>query len=296
MAAGYLTTDDGIRLYFETAGTGPELVLFPNGRMMTADFAPLTSGRTLVFYDPRNRGRSDLVDPQLPSRGVHDDVSDLDAVRRHFDVERVALFGHSYMGVTVALYAIAHASRVSRVIQMSPSEPRYGTTYAPDLCHADDLLRDTRARLGALQAERSTMSAVEFCRKFWSILTPIYVADPAHVQRIRWARCEEPNELGFMSHWVGRIVPSLEALALTPAAAAAATVPVLVVHGRRDRSAAYGGAREWAGLLPDARLLTIEQAAHTPWLERPDEVIPALAQFLDGQWPAWAEVVPRAHP
>src|SRR5437667_10930358 len=39
----------------------------------------------------------------------------------------------------------------------------------------------------------------------------------------------------------------------------------LTVHGTKDRSSPYGGGREWALMLPNARLLTIENVAHAPW-------------------------------
>jgi hypothetical protein len=56
-----LTTGGGARLYFQRSGSGPQTVLIPNGIYMVEDFARLANGRTLIFYDVRNRGRWDLV-------------------------------------------------------------------------------------------------------------------------------------------------------------------------------------------------------------------------------------------
>jgi pimeloyl-ACP methyl ester carboxylesterase len=295
MTDGYATAEDGVRLYYVTSGSGPELIVCPNGPTLMNDLAPLAPGRTVVCYDPRNRGRSDPapVDRAAASdrRGVHDDVRDLEAVRRHFGAERMTLIGHSYVGLMVVLYASIHPSRVMRIVQLSPSEPEQGKVYPPELMNADSVLAGTLAQLGALQAERARLSGVEFCRRFWSILTPLYVANPEHVDRIRWARCEdEPNAMGF-NYWIGTILPSLRELRLTAAALAAVTMPVLIVHGRKDRSAPYGGARDWAALLPDARLITVDDAAHAPWLEAPDEVMPHLLTFTAGLWPPTAEMV-----
>ncbi len=81
---------DGVRLYYETLGTGPEVVL-PNGFHLLDDFRHLADRRTLIFYDVRNRGRSDSVD-----RGsIADDVEDLEAVRKHFGIDRLDLIAHS---------------------------------------------------------------------------------------------------------------------------------------------------------------------------------------------------------
>jgi len=66
-------------------------------------------------------------------------------------------------------------------------------------------------------------------------------------------------------------------------------MPVLVVHGTRDRHAPYGGGRDWAEVLPDARLVAIHAAAHLPWIEDPEQVFTSVKTFLDGRWPDSAE-------
>src|SRR5262245_5962965 len=109
-----LKTDDGVGLYSEKLGEGRELVLVPNGIYLREDFARFAKGdRALVFYDVRNRGRSEAVtDPAKLARGVHQDVDDIDAVRRHFGASKVDLIGHSYVGMTVVLYAMKYPEHV----------------------------------------------------------------------------------------------------------------------------------------------------------------------------------------
>ena len=67
--------------------------------------------------------------------------------------------------------------------------------------------------------------------------------------------------------------------------------PVLTIHGTSDRNAPYGAGREWAYLLPDARLVVLQGAAHQAFAERPEDVRPAIDEFLQGEWPASAEKV-----
>ena len=127
-AEGYVKTDDGLRLWFQTVGSGPQVVVLPNGFHLLEDFSCLAPGRTLVFYDVRNRGRSDTVsDPALLERGIHNDVDDLDAVRRHFGLDRFALIGHSYMGLMVVLYAMKYPARVDRIVQIGAMGPTTGS-------------------------------------------------------------------------------------------------------------------------------------------------------------------------
>ena len=63
------------------------------------------------------------------------------------------------------------------------------------------------------------------------------------------------------------------------------TVQVLIIHGTKDRNAPYGSGREWAASLPNARLVTIEAAAHVSWADDPATVFASIRQFLREDWP-----------
>ena len=302
---GLVTTGRGPRLFFRevTSGVASEggeaTLVVPNGWYLLDELLSLAAKRRIVVYDPRHRGQSDVVEDAAElARGVHADVDDLERVRRHFGVERFDLLGHSYMGKVVALYAMRHADRVRRLVQIGPTEPFAGKQYPPHLtgATADDVLRETFARLAELQAASELTDPVERCRRFWQVLARIYVTDAADAPRAEWGRCELPNERQMMRYWMGQLLPSLNALALTREMFAAVRMPVLTIHGTRDRSAPYGGAREWAMLLPDARLVTVEGAGHAPWIEAPDQVRGAIATFLDGEWPETAELVRSLEP
>jgi len=290
---GFLTTRDGLRLYFRVLGDGSDIVLIPNGIVLVGDFEPLAAGRTLIFYDVRNRGRSDCAtDPVVLERGILNDVDDLDDVRRHFGAEGIAVIGHSYVGFTVAVCAKTYPRTVRRIVQIGALGPDPRKQYPPELSNVDATLRDVLARLADLEKERATTPPVQFCQKFWSILAPIYVTDPGNVHRVdRWSRCDQENERNFMSLFTQFILPSIGRLNLAPQDFAGLSTPALVVHGTKDRSAAYGGGVDWARTLPNARLLTVPDACHAPWIEAPDLVYRSIEPFLNGQWPETAVAV-----
>jgi proline iminopeptidase len=287
---GYITNRDGLRLYFRTAGSGSHHVLIPNGIYLFDDFQRFASGRTLVFYDLRNRGRSDAVDdPAMLEGGIRHDVDDLDDVRRYFGADRVDVLGHSYVGVTVVLYASMYKDHVRGVVQIGAPAPDPRKQYPPHLSNVDETLSRTLARLGELENERATLAPEQFCEKFWAVLRPIYVTDPANAHRITWSRCDLANERNFMPFWIRYVLPSLERLQPTPQDLAGITAPVLVIHGTKDRSGPYGGGVDWAASLPNARLLTVEGGCHCPWIEAPDLVFDAVETFLKGGWPEAAQ-------
>jgi pimeloyl-ACP methyl ester carboxylesterase len=281
-AEGYVTTADGVRLWFQTVGSGPQVVVVPNGFHLLEDFRCLAPGRTLVFYDVRNRGRSDTVtDPAKLARGIHNDVDDLDAVRRHFDLDRLNLIGHSYMGLMVILYATKYPAHADRIVQIGAMPPDSRKQYPPV---EDDVLRDTFAKLAELQKDRASYDPIEFCRKLWSVLRFIYVTDPKDADKIRWDRCDLPNERNFKNYWMRSILPSIQGLARSPETLARVQAPILTIHGTKDRSVPYGAGREWAFLLRNARLVSIANAGHAPWIESPEATFASLRTFLAGRW------------
>lgn len=62
-------------------------------------------------------------------------------------------------------------------------------------------------------------------------------------------------------------------------------VPVLIIHGARDAGVPVARARVAAELIPDARLVVVEDAGHWVQRDRPQVAIPAMLGFLaDLRW------------
>jgi pimeloyl-ACP methyl ester carboxylesterase len=286
-------TDDGVRLSVRTKGNGDRCVIVPNAIYMEDAFDPIVAGRTLVFFDLRNRGRSERVtDPEKLVRGVLRDVDDLEAVRRHYNLEVVDVIAHSYPAYVAMLYAMRFPARVRRAVQISTMQPDLAVQYPPHLSYADAVTRDVFAALGRLQAAPPSVDPVEQCREAWRILRPLYVSNPHAADKLAsWGYCELENERGMLRHFNEYVLPSIKALRLTADDYANASMPALVMHGKKDRSAPFGGGREWAMRLRNARFLGFEDVGHVPWVEAPEQCYSALDTFLNGEWPAKATVV-----
>ena len=48
--------------------------------------------------------------------------------------------------------------------------------------------------------------------------------------------------------------------------------------------------------LPNARLITLKNVAHAPWIEAPEKVLLAVEAFLNGEWPQSAETIRDLEP
>ncbi|MGH7525137.1 MAG: alpha/beta fold hydrolase [Gemmatimonadales bacterium] len=289
-----MTGPDGVRLYYQKLGSGPKVMIVPGRLFLAKDLAPISSRHTLVLYDMRNRGRSSRVeDGNLIT--IWKEVEDLEAVRRHFRVEQFTPIGYSYLGFMVVLYAMKHPDRVERLVQLGPVPRKFGTEYPASLSFRDSVPvpdSTSAARLDSL--ERLGYAARHprwFCEESWRVNRVRLVGNPAKVSRLSgW--CDMPNEWPvnlqrhFQYHFAG-----IQQMDVPRADVARVRVPVLTIHGTRDRNAPYAAGREWALTLPDARLLTVEGAAHQLTTEAPEIVLPAIETFLSGRWPAGAEQV-----
>jgi proline iminopeptidase len=287
---GYVTVEESVRLFFRKAGNGPRTLIVLNGFYLFDDFKYLAEGRTIIFLDLRNRGRSNYItDESKLTRGVLNDVDDIERVRQYFGAHQIDLLGHSYAGKTAILYAVKYASHLSRIVSIGAMKPDETTQHASHLTGVDSTLQEFFRKAAQLQQQRQSLDPQEFCRRFWSLLRVIYVADPANAEKIRWDCCDLPTELNLMAYWIHQLLPSIQSSSLNAKDLADVTMPVLIVHGTKDRSSPYGGAREWAMALPNARLLSVENAAHVPWIEAPEIVFGAIRTFLDGAWPEAAQ-------
>jgi pimeloyl-ACP methyl ester carboxylesterase len=125
VSEGYVTVDEGVDLRYKTVGDGPEAVLIPAAIYLEYEFEKLADkSRTLIFYDQRGRGKSSPVTDKSQIN-MDIEISDLEALRRHFGKEKVSLIGWSYLGGMVILYADRYPEHINRVIQIGPISPTY---------------------------------------------------------------------------------------------------------------------------------------------------------------------------
>jgi pimeloyl-ACP methyl ester carboxylesterase len=129
----------------------------PETALFRATNSDLENMYTIVYWDQRGAGRSyrKSIDPASMTTGRF--VADLDelvdAIRKRFDVRKVALLGHSWGSVLGTIYAAQHPDKVStyvgvgQVADMARSEAE---SYAFVLAEAER--RGNRKALKALRA------------------------------------------------------------------------------------------------------------------------------------------------
>ncbi|HEX8698745.1 MAG TPA: alpha/beta hydrolase, partial [Myxococcaceae bacterium] len=268
---GYIEAAEGIRLFYQLDGSGPEVAVFVQGgpgvdlRDVAPDFEGLTRGRTVIHYDHRGGGRSTL--PQDTSL-LHIDrlVEDLEAVRKHFGLERMNVVASSFGPIVAGLYASKYPERVHRLVLIASVGPRrtpYAMQYGRELFSR--LGEAGRARFVQIfQSMDKAEDPIALCREYWSLAGPLQVANPESLSRQRSGICSGTAE--SVRYGITRTSPKVMASLgdwdLRPELGRV-RAPTLVIHGEQDIFP-LEGAREWAASIPGAKLLVVPEAGHSP--------------------------------
>jgi len=302
---GFITTSDGVRLFYKIVGSGAETLVAVHGgpavslTSILPDLEPLARTRRVIYYDQRGGGRSDLIkDGEKLSITKH--IQDLEAVRTHFKLDKMTLLGNSWGGVLIGFYAAAHPDRVERLIFHSPGPPT--KVFLNEM--RDEVGRRMRRHYGDAEVKRlSPLSHPEtwlnapdpraVCREMYKTIAAVYVFSLESLKQFKGDLCSGPEETLRRNRLVvHQIWRSLGDFNLLPSLGFV-KAPALVIHGTAD--VIPGKASEaWAGALPNARLLLIEKSGHMPQFEQPEIFFRAVETFLKGDFPPEAKKIPTS--
>lgn len=286
---GFVTTDDGVGLYYVEAGSGSGVLIAPLALYLEPHLLDrLATNMRIIFFDPRNRGQSDRAD--LSSISLDRQLQDLEALRDALGIEEMALLGWSAWGMEMAAYTLRHPNRVTRLIQMSPIPP------------AASIMREN-GDARAVMVDRTALESLdrrndvgefaetpeEYCRLRNAITDPAYFVD-SQLAKMVLDVCVHQNE------WRKNIRPYFNALFESYGEydwrddLKSLRVPRLVIHGRED-NIPVASAKAWVAGYPEARLLILSPSGHVPYIEKKEAVIEAIETFLGGEWPAEASPI-----
>jgi proline iminopeptidase len=286
---GYVTTSDSARLFYRVIGRGADTLIAIHGgpgvdlESIAGDFAPLGERHVVIFYDQRGAGKSEL--PRDTTRlVVARQVADLDAVRRHFKLERVTLIGHSYGPLLAASYALEHPTVVRRMVFFGPVPPRRGNFWQRFGANLNRSMDSTaRAKLAAANRRLGDPNADTraACRDYWALAMRPRLAEPDRtLPLVRSDLCaSDPAGIRYGLTITNRVVMASYGDWDLRERLRGLAVPTLVVHGEQE-AIPMDLIEEWVGSMPNARLVRVPKAAHFPYVERPEIVWPEVERFL----------------
>jgi proline iminopeptidase len=285
---GFLAGAEGARLHYRVIGDGPDTVVVVHGgpgagmNSVRPDFEPLAEELTLVFFDQRGGGRSEL--PADTSRlRAQFFVEDLDSVRAHFGLDRMNVLAHSFGSVIVARYAQEHPDRVGRIVLHGATGPvrQRAAQLARRVSPSPDtaLSRQAGERLGSL-LDGTASDPAATCRE-WEALNRRIAEARGETVRWRGSSCDAPSEaVGYYFRYTAQLAPGTFGDWNFTEGLEDVSAPVLVVYSADGDSLAVAEQRAWSSVFPDGRLLLLPGADKGALAERPDIVVPAVIEFF----------------
>jgi pimeloyl-ACP methyl ester carboxylesterase len=124
---GHYADVNGIKLYYETAGTGRPLILLHGGlgalEMFGPNLAALAKGRQVIAIDLQGHGRTADIDRPLSVALMADDIA---ALIKHLRLDSADVMGYSLGGGVALLTAIRHPEVVRKLVVVSTPFKRSG--------------------------------------------------------------------------------------------------------------------------------------------------------------------------
>jgi pimeloyl-ACP methyl ester carboxylesterase len=118
----------GARLYYETHGSGPLMVMVPGSNGVADGFRMVTEHLaayyTVVIYDRRGFSRSRLAEPQDYDRRLETDADDVRRLIEYLSDEPATVFGASSGGIVVMDLLTRHPSVVRTLVPFEPPAVR----------------------------------------------------------------------------------------------------------------------------------------------------------------------------
>src|SRR5688500_12215821 len=190
VSEGYFRGADGVRLFYRKVGTDNSTVVFLHGGPGLGindggyDMEPLARGRTLLMFDQRGSGRSEIItDPKLLT--VEYQVRDLEEFRKHFKLERMNLVGLSWGAGLATLYASHYPERVEKLLLVSPMPPARTPYFQQRTEKLNSVIgvgnSARQAEIRQMLPTSSDAQAAALCREAFTISSqPYFVDAPAN--------------------------------------------------------------------------------------------------------------------
>lgn len=261
---------DGESFWYDVIGTGPPLVVLHGGlgldhTYLRAAFDQLAPDLQVVYLDLRANGRSTGDGVGMTMGQL---AADVDTLRAHLGLARVAVFGHSYGGFVGLEYALTYPERLTHLLLCDSD------TCAPDDGRVVEGVQRLGLDPGILGAFARPIETQADLFAVFDVAEPAYFPhSPPGIARAVLAETIYRAEGGAggnaaLAGW--DVADRLGEI----------TTPTLVLNGADDFMFSRDRAELMSAGIPGARLRVFEASGHLPFVEEEAAVLAAVEQFV----------------
>lgn len=247
-----------VELYYEEYGQGFPVILlhgFPLNRTIWMPVVERLKGVARVITpDLRGHGKSPVTDGDYSMRLMAEDVH---ALMTRLDISKAILVGHSMAGYVSLAFARAYPGHLAGLAMIASQ----AEADSPERRQGRYITAEEVRRKGVRSLVKSMLPRLTSRQDLAAELADIMIKTPKKgvIGALR-GMAERPNAL----EWLSEI-----------------QVPAVVIAGEKDTIIPIERARTMTQMLVRSWLVEIQDAAHMPMMEAPQEVADALKQLLE---------------
>ncbi|MFF0478436.1 alpha/beta fold hydrolase [Streptomyces sp. NPDC004284] len=274
----------GLALRYHVHGKGPVCVAHSGGPGIFWEYMrmpALEEHLTMVYVEPIGTSEDNRL-PSHPHGYTRDRYSDfLEALINRLGVSKVHLLGHSHGAFVAAHHALNRSEQVAGVV-LYEGAPVTGPEHGEEAGRNVERFAEKHAGHPGLPdvlaafGEMSSISSDEQTEAVAKGVLPSYFADYWGDEE-RYAPLRDAIRATYISGLDEELGPDLvdDRVALKTLA-----VPALVIVGRHDVICGVRWGRELDELIPDARLVILENSGHLGHVEEPEVFAAAVRGFV----------------
>jgi len=271
---------NGTKLFCQVMGQGEPMVIIHGGpgldhSYFLPHFNELAKDHTLIFYDQRASGQSDL-NVDTTSVTLDNFVEDLEALRKHFKLEKMNLLGHSFGGFIAMKYAIKYPENLKSLMLIDSNPPTADSFQQASLLDASNITKEDSIEFSEIisseeMANRET-SAIE---KLMNLTFRRQFYNRTYADSLNLGITDR-----FMktSQLLGTLNRDLIDFDLT-SALGNVTCPTLVIYGDKDPFYLVSDDLIYKS-IPNAQNWVIQDCGHFPFIEKKKEFLNLVESFL----------------
>jgi proline iminopeptidase len=123
-----ITSTDNTQLHIREFGVGDPLILLAGGPGLTSDYLKpvwekLSTKYRCIVIDQRGTGKSTIATIDSTNMSMGNYCNDIEALRKHLQLEKINLAGHSWGAMLAMEYTSNYPDKVKNLILLGPGGP-----------------------------------------------------------------------------------------------------------------------------------------------------------------------------
>ena len=271
------------KLFCRIYGEGDPLIVIHGGPGLNQDYLlpqmqRLAEHNLVIFYDQRGCGQS-TGDINSESMQIEVFLNDIEAIRKGFGFEKIAILGHSWGGFLAMNYAIVYPEKVDKLILLNSVPPSneefelFGAEWQKRTVSIQDELAQMH------ETKEYKEGAPDTIEHLYRTLFHFYCFHPekANLLNLRTTATAALNGRKVHDFFTSNILSKPFNL---HAKLQKLTMPTLIVHGDSD-IIPFCTAQNTHKSIRESQFVLIPNCGHFPYVEESEVLFSALKRFLN---------------